>query len=96
MPLMTCRDCGTDVSTRADACPRCGAPMRDVSVALGGHVVVEQTGRRWKAMKIKGAFCLFVGLLLCVTPLLPVGAILSLVGCGLLLWSRFGAWWYNG
>ena len=28
MPLTTCRDCGREVSTSADACPHCGAPIR--------------------------------------------------------------------
>ena len=30
MPLITCPDCGTEVSDRAPACPRCGAPMAAV------------------------------------------------------------------
>ena len=28
MPLMQCHDCGTDVSTKALACPRCGRLVR--------------------------------------------------------------------
>lgn len=27
MPLLTCPDCGREVSDRASACPGCGAPM---------------------------------------------------------------------
>ena len=27
MPLISCPDCGTEVSDRAPACPRCGAPI---------------------------------------------------------------------
>ena len=27
MPLITCPDCGNQVSSRAAACPKCGAPV---------------------------------------------------------------------
>lgn len=29
MALVTCRDCGKDVSERAKVCPHCGAPMQE-------------------------------------------------------------------
>lgn len=28
MALKTCKDCGTEVSTKAAACPKCGAPLK--------------------------------------------------------------------
>lgn len=30
MALITCSDCGKDVSDRAGACPHCGAPMQEI------------------------------------------------------------------
>ena len=31
MSLITCRECGTQVSNRATACPKCGAPVKKQS-----------------------------------------------------------------
>src|SRR6516164_6882394 len=35
MPLMSCPECGRQVSTEADACPQCGHPMRRTAQAPG-------------------------------------------------------------
>ncbi len=32
MPLVTCVDCGKEISAAAAACPNCGRPMRPVSL----------------------------------------------------------------
>lgn len=33
MALVTCRDCGAQVSNQAPACPKCGRPMAAVKTA---------------------------------------------------------------
>ena len=38
MALRACRECGTEVSTEAKTCPKCGAPSRR-SVGVGGVVL---------------------------------------------------------
>ena len=34
MALIKCTECGNEVSTKAKACPNCGAPVKSVSNAL--------------------------------------------------------------
>jgi hypothetical protein len=44
MPLMQCRDCGNDVSTKALACPRCGRLVRARgwwAVTIGWGVIMS-------------------------------------------------------
>jgi predicted amidophosphoribosyltransferase len=94
--LAACPDCGRGVSPRAEACPGCGAPLASSSTALGSHVVIERTGRRWKRMRVNGVVLVFVGVILCATPLAPLGIFLVFVAMVLFLWSRVGAWWTNG
>ena len=34
MALVSCPDCGREVSERAPACPHCGAPMQEAATAV--------------------------------------------------------------
>jgi hypothetical protein len=49
MPLISCEDCGRDVSTSAPACPNCGRPMdvplEPLSLAWDGHNISVNRGR---------------------------------------------------
>lgn len=40
MALITCADCGNQLSKSAVACPHCGRPLRKTSKALGGCALV--------------------------------------------------------
>lgn len=36
MPLVSCPECGRQISTAAEACPQCGHPMRPAAPAAAG------------------------------------------------------------
>jgi hypothetical protein len=39
--LKKCKECGNDVSTKAKACPQCGAPIRkEISAGIGCLVII--------------------------------------------------------
>lgn len=40
MAMTTCKECGSELSTKAEACPKCGAKVRRTSVAAWGCLVV--------------------------------------------------------
>ena len=42
MPLITCPDCGREVSDRAPTCPQCGAPIASPTVTQPDPAVVVQ------------------------------------------------------
>lgn len=39
MSMIKCRECGTDISSQAAACPSCGAPLRKRSFAIPAAVI---------------------------------------------------------
>jgi hypothetical protein len=49
MALTTCRECGAEVSDRARACPRCGAPQPANQLWSG-------SGFEWKSTRTYGGF----------------------------------------
>ena len=96
MPLTTCPDCGTKVSTRAAACPRCAAP-------LTGAVTTEQTGKRWKAVQLIGAGILilaacWIGRQMAVASEagLTIAFVAAVIGLATLIAGQVGAWWFHG
>lgn len=40
MALKKCKECGNDVSTKADSCPKCGAKIKAKSIGCGGLILV--------------------------------------------------------
>jgi hypothetical protein len=48
MPLFSCPECGNQVSTRAESCPKCGCPLDSVTPALTAEatpaLALELTG----------------------------------------------------
>lgn len=99
MPIISCPDCGANVSRLAPACPKCGRPLK--------ATVIEQTGKGWKAVQLVGSL-LIVGAasvaIACFTVTTPdksgglmLGSLLTLVaGLPLYAIGRVGAWWFHG
>ena len=66
MALISCPDCGTQVSDRAPTCPKCGAPIAGSSEAAKAGALlttVQQTSKRLKAHILVSGGCVAVGLL---------------------------------
>lgn len=82
MSLVTCNDCGKQISPRASACPSCGAPL-----APGKVIVTKRAGGKWEAagflLILAGFFApatqtkagIVIGMLM-----LPVGFVVFLIG----------------
>lgn len=40
MALKKCKECGQEVSTKADKCPNCGAPVKRKGIGCGGALII--------------------------------------------------------
>ncbi len=111
MALIACPECGRQgISDQAAACPACAyplAPQAREPVGRGGRpqpvATVEQTGKRWKAMKV-WAGLLFVGGLLVIfgnvrtppsTAGIVFGVVVLLASFVLAVRAAIGAWWHH-
>ncbi|HTH08060.1 MAG TPA: zinc ribbon domain-containing protein [Acidovorax sp.] len=94
MALIACGECGTEISSKAAACPKCGAPPQGK-----GIVTTQQTSKVFKVMQLVGFILIVAGVVSCVAA--PTGETLGstwtwLMGLALFFAGRVGAWWRNG
>lgn len=104
MALINCPDCGTQVSDRAAACVKCGAPIADVTGQSAPHPdapqvqTIEQTGKAYKAQQAMGVVAILVGAVMMAagdsgSGTTMLGAIVAFIGMILCIFGRVGAWW---
>jgi len=105
MALTKCKECGGEVSSKAKACPHCGA------VTTNRTASASPTRRMKQKLGLIGALVLFVGVFMPVLHVPIVGninyfqngkgdgtiiLILALISSGLLIRGKFEALWYTG
>lgn len=111
MPLIRCPDCGSDHSTLAAACPKCGRPNAATNISRGTRTI-EATGKGWKSLQFVGVLVTVVGgswwAVSCQSIEKPtaegfaesramLAPCLTLAGgVALYLFARLGAWWDHG
>lgn len=103
MALVKCGECGNEVSDRAAACPKCGAPVTQevappVAVSSPGKPVVpiEQTGKHYKGQMLAAGALACVGVVIAASSSPAIGMLMVLGGFVWFLVARFGAWWHHG
>lgn len=89
MALTTCGECKAEISDKAAACPKCGAPQR-------GALTIQATAKRYKGMQLLGAAVMSVGVVMIVVQNHLSGALVMLAGLGLFVGARMAAWWRHG
>lgn len=114
--LISCPDCGSTVSKRANACPNCGSPIvlqqadvfvqekRLIGHPMGSVQTTEQTGKKWKALMLIGAFVAFLsacvfGLGIAANDGGRIGSyslVGMLLGICVFIHAKVGAWWNHG
>ncbi len=63
MPLVTCRDCGSQVSDQALACPKCGRPMTQARPGPPKTTLTKPAGC---FLQLVALFLMLSGLGLCI------------------------------
>jgi len=106
MPLINCTDCGNEVSDRAPACPKCGAPIATLKdhVATGSSIsTIQETSKRFKLHTLISVSLIIVGVIWMIkdanSPIGDRASIiplpLTLIGFVWYLVTRFRIWWHH-
>jgi len=98
MALVKCGECESEVSDKAAACPKCGAPVASPD---GDSTVVttQQTAKVYKAHQLYAFGLIVVGLFVAASGsdgTVTLGAGAALIGLIWLIWARVAAWWDHG
>ena len=99
MALIECDECGAQVSDKAQACVKCGAPLHSAMAALGpaaGVVTIQQTGNKFKALQLIGFACIAIGVIARAGAGEYWGTALATLGVILFAAGRVLAWWKHG
>ena len=100
--LVSCGDCGNQVSDKAPACPKCGAPVATAAAGVGVQTV-EATAKRFKGVQLLGGLMLAASCPAVMTETsggmnggATVGVLLFVVGGLVYFGGRMSAWWNHG
>lgn len=107
MALIPCDECGSQVSTRAATCPKCGAPVVPVvkaeQEAIGTPLLTTQlTSKALKKQQVFASLLVLVSIVgaLAGSSAYPAVAALCVLGLlGGLIWLlvvRMRIWWHHG
>ena len=89
MALISCSECGKEVSEKAVSCPNCGAPISgasSVSLNPQSHAKVTRTGAKWEGI---GFVLILVGLIMAIAAKSAFGGLLMAVGFVVFIIGRF-------
>ncbi len=103
MALTKCPECSGDVSDKAAACPHCGYPFVPTAKDPRSALVIERTGKGWKAVRALGWLLILVGLAVLMEKRaandfrgVALGWWIGGAGVACLVTSKAGAWWCHG
>lgn len=108
MALVKCPECGIEVSSSADTCPKCAYPISGggSTQAHGGKIqTVEQSSKRYKLQQLLSSLLIIGSVIAFIADLSenePNSGVASLAILGIvvgLIWFiivRFLTWWHHG
>lgn len=112
MALISCPECGTQVSALAAACPKCAAPIAESSAAkVSGKPVVttELTAKKFKRQALIALALIVVGVVMGLngsssvdsggagfSTIAAIGWLMVLAGLVIWLVARIRSWWHHG
>jgi uncharacterized membrane protein YvbJ len=65
MAMIQCPECGTEVSDKAEKCPKCAYPFSGAPTQEKTQII-ELTSKRYKLQKLLSILTLFLGLIIIV------------------------------
>ena len=108
MALIKCPECGTDVSDRAESCPKCGYPIAgggSTQAHAGKIQTIEQTSKRYKLQQMLSTLLIIGSVIVIIagssgnepsSGALRFGVQGVLVGLIWFIVVRFMTWWHHG
>ncbi len=102
MAIIKCGECNNDVSDKATACPKCGAPVfkSGENIAADAKLnTVQETSKKFKLQSLLSVLTLIIGFVLAGTSEDPVytsiAIFLIIMGMGWYIINRFRIWWHH-
>ena len=104
MALIKCPECGTEVSDKAVACPKCAHPIVEGSAEQVQTVKVQpikKTAKKYKVKLLIGVFLMVLGFLLIVSSIMGqqfnvvtaiLGGLATVGGVVWLIIAEFSSW----
>lgn len=100
-------ECGQSVEVDSSAggqtfnCPSCNKPKTVPELVFNSPtnenvVTIQQTCKRHKARLLMGWVLIGAGFFSMTFVSASLGLLIVLIGIGVYLWGRIGAWWSNG
>jgi hypothetical protein len=101
MALMSCGECGREVSSLAASCPSCGNPIAGAAETGTVILAVERTAKRFKAIQLAGLILMAAGGVAVANStmlslLYMMGAVAFALGIVMLIFGFVRAWWFHG
>ena len=97
MALITCPECGKQVSEKATNCPNCGFPISGYEVQT-----IEQTGKKFKKQKLYSVLLFAIGILIMFLSILfeswsvtHTGVVISVIGVIWFVIIEIKIWWHH-
>lgn len=100
MALITCPECGKEISEMADKCIHCGYPVnvkKEINVQT-----IEQTGKKYKKQKLYSVLIFIFGIavMFLTIPLdsrifIPTGIIISVISIIWFIIIEIKIWWHH-
>jgi hypothetical protein len=100
MALVKCKECGTEVSDKATACPKCACPISAMS-AEKKPATIELTSKKLKKQKIYSVVLFLLGIIIAIwdrnkRPFLYIsGFIMIFSGVIWYVITRVRIWWQH-
>jgi len=94
MALVKCIECGTEVSDKAEKCPKCAYPIsaKDNEVMTQ---VIEQTSKKLKKQLLIGVVVLVFGFIFLFSGFLIGAIVFLLLGLIVIIQTRISIWWHH-
>ncbi len=106
MALISCGECNHEVSDKAEACPKCGAPIAAAreAVAAGTQIkTVQETSKKFKLQTLISVSLIIIGFVWNITVSdtpqsesseIP-GRVIIVIGLVWYVVNRFRIWWHH-
>jgi uncharacterized membrane protein YvbJ len=105
MPLINCSECNHEVSSKAESCPKCGAPIstaRETQAAGAAIKTVQETSKKFKLQSLISVVLIIIGFVWMLnlsqnsaSEPSPIPGILIFVGFFWYIVNRFRIWWHH-
>lgn len=101
MAMIKCPECGTEVSDKAEKCPKCACPISNTQVQDKVQTI-EQTSKKHKKQIIYAVLVTIIGVIVMISSAgsesggaITFGILLTIAGLIWLFTTKIKVWWHH-